>query len=63
MNGRTVSALMTTGQVLGCLKVTPRTIYRLIRSGELPAVRIGRRWRIRRADLNEWIARQATTAS
>jgi excisionase family DNA binding protein len=63
MNGRTVSALMTTGQVLGCLQVTPRTIYRLIRSGELPAVRIGRRWRIRRADLNEWIARQATTAS
>jgi excisionase family DNA binding protein len=40
------------------LKVNPRTIYRLIRSGELPAVRIGRQWRFRRSDLDEWILRQ-----
>ena len=49
---------MTTEEVLNCLKVNPRTIYRLIRSGELPAFRIGRQWRFRRSDLDEWIARQ-----
>ena len=53
-----LSAFMTTEEVLGCLRVTPRTIYRLIKSGELPAVRLGRQWRFRRSDLNDWIERQ-----
>jgi excisionase family DNA binding protein len=57
------SAFLTTEEVLDCLKVNPRTIYRLIKSGELPAVRIGRQWRFRRSDLDEWIDRQRTTAS
>lgn len=59
----TLSGFMTTEQVMGCLKVDPRTIYRLIRSGELPAVRIGRRWRFRRRDLDEWIERQRAITS
>jgi excisionase family DNA binding protein len=57
------SAFLTTEQVLDCLKVNPRTIYRLIKTGELPAIRIGRQWRFRRADLDDWIDRQQTTAS
>ena len=57
------SAFLTTEEVLGCLKVDPRTIYRLIKTGELPAIRIGRQWRFRRADLDEWIDRQRTAAS
>jgi len=66
MAGRTNGTLlgfMTTEQVLGCLKVDPRTIYRLIKSGELPAVRIGRRWRFRRSDLDDWIERQRAITS
>jgi excisionase family DNA binding protein len=54
------SAFLTTEEVLSCLKVNPRTIYRLIKSGELPAVRIGRQWRFRRSDLDTWIDRQRT---
>ena len=57
------SAFLTTEEVLDCLKVNPRTIYRLIKTGELPAIRIGRQWRFRRADLDEWIDRQQTAAS
>jgi excisionase family DNA binding protein len=52
-------AFLTTDEVLGYLNTTPRTIYRLIRTGELPAVRIGRQWRFRRVDLDRWIERQA----
>ena len=52
-------AFLTTEEVLGYLKITPRTIYRLIRNGELPAIRIGRQWRFRRADLDQWVERQA----
>lgn len=58
-----LSPFLTTEDVLGYLKVTPRTIYRLIRSGELPAVRIGRQWRFRRADLNDWLDRQRSMVS
>jgi len=56
------SAFLTTEEVLSCLKVNPRTIYRLIKSGELPAVRIGRQWRFRRSDLDTWIDRQRTAS-
>jgi excisionase family DNA binding protein len=62
-SGAQISAFLTTEEVLGCLKVNPRTIYRLIKSGELPAVRIGRQWRFRRSDLDEWIDRHRTAAS
>jgi excisionase family DNA binding protein len=51
-------AFLTTEEVLAYLKITPRTIYRLIRNGELPAVRIGRQWRFRRNDLDAWLERQ-----
>jgi excisionase family DNA binding protein len=53
-------AFLTTEDVLGYLKVNPRTIYRLIRTGELPAVRIGRHWRFSRTDLDDWLERQRT---
>lgn len=52
-----LAAFLTTDDVLGYLKVNARTIYRLIRTGELPAVRIGRQWRFRRTDLDDWLDR------
>jgi len=57
------SHLLTIDEVLGYLNVTSRTIYRLIRIGELPAVRIGRQWRVRRTDLDQWLNRQRTIVS
>jgi excisionase family DNA binding protein len=57
-SGHELTAFLTTEEVLDCLNVNSRTIYRLIRSGELPAVRIGRQWRFRRTDLDAWLARQ-----
>ena len=53
-------AFLTTEEVLAYLRITPRTVYRLIRSGELPALRIGRQWRFRRTDLDAWLERQRT---
>jgi excisionase family DNA binding protein len=56
---RTLPTFLTSEEVLHSLKVTPRTLYRLIHAGELPAVRVGRQWRFRRADLESWLtARQ-----
>ncbi len=53
--GRDVYDFMTTEDVLGYLRINARTVYRLIRNGELPAVRVGRQWRIRRRDLDSWL--------
>jgi excisionase family DNA binding protein len=54
--------LMTTREVLQYLRVTPRTVYRLIRDGDLPAVRMGGRWRFRRTDIEAWLERQRQVA-
>lgn len=52
---------MTTDEVLEYLKVNSRTIYRLIRSGSLPAVRVGRQWRFRQSDLEAWLEERRST--
>ena len=52
------AAFMTTDEVLGYLKVNSRTIYRLIKTGDLPAVRVGRQWRFRQNDVDAWLNRR-----
>ena len=48
------------GELLG---LHPKTIQRLARVGELPAIRIGRYWRFRASTLNQWITERMTGAS
>lgn len=52
-----LGSMMTTGDVLGYLRVGPRTVYRLIQSEALPALRVGRQWRFRRVDVDDWLER------
>ena len=47
--------VMTVSEVAEYLRVNPQTVYRKAKSGELPAVRIGRAIRFRRAELDAWI--------
>lgn len=49
---------LTTEEVLEYLQVNLRTVYRLIKAGKLPAVRVGRQWRFRKADLDAWLDSQ-----
>lgn len=51
---------LTTEEVLEYLQVNLRTIYRLIKAGKIPAVRVGRQWRFRKADLDVWLDGQRT---
>lgn len=53
-------AFLTTGEVQTYLQVNLRTVYRLIQTGTIPAVRVGRQWRFRKADIDEWLARERT---
>lgn len=45
-------AFLTTEEVIQYLQLNLKTVYRLIRSGQLPAVRVGRQWRFRKSDLD-----------
>ena len=47
--------LLTTDQVLEYLNLNLKTVYRLIKSGQLPAVRVGRQWRFKKRDLDIWV--------
>jgi excisionase family DNA binding protein len=49
---------LTVAEVLEYLQVNSRTVYRLIKAGKLPAIRIGRQWRFRRRDLDAWLDRE-----
>ena len=46
---------LTTEEVLEYLQVNLRTVYRLIKAGKIPAVRVGRQWRFRKRDLDVWL--------
>lgn len=54
---------LTPPEVLMRLRVTVKTLYRLIGTGELPAVRIGRQWRVRPRDLETWLRRHESGAA
>ncbi len=51
-------AFLTTEEVLEYLQVTQRTVYRLIKAGRSPAVRVGRQWRFRKQDVDRWLESQ-----
>jgi excisionase family DNA binding protein len=53
---------MTVGEVAAVLRVSSMTVYRLINSGDLPAVRIGRSFRLRPEDLDRYLADRFTKA-
>jgi excisionase family DNA binding protein len=49
---------LTTEEVLEYLQVNLRTVYRLIKAGKIPAVRVGRQWRFRKGDIDAWLDSQ-----
>jgi len=54
---------MTVVQVAEFLQVNKLTVYRYIRTGELPAVRLGRGLRIMRDDLDRFLAARRVPAA
>ena len=46
---------LTVAEVAAMIRVSKMTVYRLVHNGELPAVRVGRSFRVREKDANEYI--------
>lgn len=50
--------LLTAAEVAEQLRVSTMTVYRLIRRGDLAAVRVGRNYRVRERDLTTFLEQQ-----
>jgi len=52
------SDIMTLKEVAVYLGLHAMTVYKLVRSNDIPRVKIGGQWRFRRTILDEWIANE-----
>lgn len=52
--------LLTVAEVAQHMRVSNMTVYRLIKSGQLPALRVGKNFRIRGRDLTEYLEASRT---
>jgi len=48
-------ALLTVKEVAETMRVSTMTVYRLIKAGELAAIRVGKHFRIREGDLTRYL--------
>ncbi|MEO6509584.1 MAG: helix-turn-helix domain-containing protein [Nocardioides sp.] len=46
---------LTVAEVAATMRVSKMTVYRLVHSGDLPAVRVGRSFRVTEDDVNEYL--------
>jgi excisionase family DNA binding protein len=63
LNLPTDEVFLTTEEVLEYLQVNLRTVYRLIKAGKIPAVRVGRQWRFRKRDIDAWLDSQRSRSN
>ncbi|HWH31486.1 MAG TPA: helix-turn-helix domain-containing protein [Egibacteraceae bacterium] len=52
--------LLTVAEVAQHMRVSNMTVYRLIKSGQLPALRVGKNFRIRGRDLSAYLEASRT---
>lgn len=55
MPDRSFEPLLDTEEAARLLRMHPRTLRTKARSGAIPAVQVGRRWRFRVSALNHWL--------
>ena len=58
----TEARLLTANEVADLMRVSRMTVYRLIKTGEMPAVRVGRSYRLRSEDVDTYLTERYTEA-
>ena len=53
---------LTVAEVAATMRVSKMTVYRLVHNGELPAVQVGRSFRINEDDVNEYLRKSFYSA-
>jgi excisionase family DNA binding protein len=54
--------LLTLNEAAELLQVSTRTLQRMIHSGEMPALKVGGQWRVREAQLRQWVENREGSA-
>ena len=55
--------LLDSEEAAAMLKIHPKTLQKLARSGEIRGVQIGKLWRFRASSLNAWLAEKIVARS
>ena len=58
-----MTQLMTLQEVADYLRVTKKTIYRLLGQGKIPAIRVVHQWRFDKASIDKWLQQSSVTAT
>jgi excisionase family DNA binding protein len=53
---------LTVAEVAAMMRVSKMTVYRLVHSGELPAVRVGRSFRVPEDEVNDYLRKSYYSA-
>jgi excisionase family DNA binding protein len=48
--------LLTVAEVAAVMRVSNMTVYRLIKAGELAAIRVGKNYRVRESDVDRYLS-------
>ncbi|HET8525965.1 MAG TPA: helix-turn-helix domain-containing protein [Actinomycetota bacterium] len=51
--------LLTVAEVAATMRVSNMTVYRLIKNGDLPALRVGKNYRIRESDVDAYLSERS----
>jgi excisionase family DNA binding protein len=51
--------LVTVGEVASMMRVSNMTVYRLIKAGQLAAIRVGKNYRLRGEDVERYLSERA----
>jgi excisionase family DNA binding protein len=50
--------LMTLEEIADYLRVTEKTVYRMLKKGTIPAIRVGKGWRFEKHTIEEWLKKK-----
>jgi excisionase family DNA binding protein len=53
---------LTVAEVAAMMRVSKMTVYRLVHGGDLPAVRVGRSFRVQEKDVDEYLRKSFYSA-
>ena len=59
VNGFAFEPLLDSEEAARLLRIHPKTLQRMARSGQIAGIQIGKLWRFRASELNKWLERIA----
>ena len=57
MRDKISNKLLTVNEVASILRVSNMTVYRLVKGGRIPAIRVGKNYRIKESDVNKYLTK------